>query len=179
MCEGVSPVKISKKLLTAFVVATLAGTVLHFLYNIFPNPVTALLSPVNESLWEHLKILFWPYLVSLLVLTRGGAKGVRTPWMLTLLMMCGAMLGLGWLYHITLGGEALFVDVALYVLLMAAGFVLPGIFHPLSGRESLGGFLTLAVIALGVALFIFTFLPPDGLLFLDLSGVHTWVTIPC
>ena len=46
--------KLPKKLLTAFVVTTLAGACLHFLYVLLPNPVTALLAPVNESLWEHL-----------------------------------------------------------------------------------------------------------------------------
>ena len=42
--------KLPKKLLTAFVVTTLAGACLHFLYVLLPNPVTALLAPVNERL---------------------------------------------------------------------------------------------------------------------------------
>ena len=36
------------------------GVLLHFLYAWLPNPLTALFSPVRESLWEHLKILFYP-----------------------------------------------------------------------------------------------------------------------
>lgn len=71
--------KLPKKLLTAFVVTTLAGACLHFLYVLLPNPVTALLAPVNESLWEHLKIFFWPYLAAALLLTRGGERGCRAP----------------------------------------------------------------------------------------------------
>ena len=30
----------------------------HFGYNIFPNPVSAIFFPVNESIWEHMKMLF-------------------------------------------------------------------------------------------------------------------------
>lgn len=30
---------------------------IHFLYDFFPNFITALISPVNESIWEHMKIL--------------------------------------------------------------------------------------------------------------------------
>lgn len=30
----------------------------HFLYKWFPNPVFALFFPVNESIWEHMKIIF-------------------------------------------------------------------------------------------------------------------------
>ena len=41
-----------------FVVATLAGSCLHFVYALWPNGLTALLAPVNESLWEHVKILY-------------------------------------------------------------------------------------------------------------------------
>lgn len=31
---------------------------LHFLYDTFPNFITSIFSPVNESIWEHMKILF-------------------------------------------------------------------------------------------------------------------------
>lgn len=170
--------KLSGRLMAAFVVSTLAGACLHFLYVLLPNPVTAVLAPVNESLWEHGKILFWPYLAAMLLLTRNGPPGCRTPWMLTAPAMVAAMLGAGWLYHMTLGGEALAVDMGIYVVLMAAGFLLTEVLcgtaeHPLLGTLSL-----LAVLALSAALVLFTFLPPDHPLFLDLSGVNTWSTIP-
>ena len=87
--------KLSGKLLAAFAVTTLAGACLHFLYVLLPNPVTAVLAPVNESLWEHGKILLWPYLTAMLLLTRNGPPGCRTPWMLTALVMVAAMLGAG------------------------------------------------------------------------------------
>jgi len=30
----------------------------HFVYNLFPNVVSSIFFPVNESIWEHMKILF-------------------------------------------------------------------------------------------------------------------------
>ena len=30
----------------------------HFLYDLLPNPVFALLFPVNESIWEHMKMMY-------------------------------------------------------------------------------------------------------------------------
>lgn len=30
----------------------------HFLYNFFPNTLTSIFFPVNESIWEHMKMLF-------------------------------------------------------------------------------------------------------------------------
>lgn len=52
-------------MLAVFAAATLLGACLHFVYALFPNPVTALISPTCESLWEHLKLLFWPYLAAM------------------------------------------------------------------------------------------------------------------
>ena len=31
---------------------------LHFLYDWFPNSFFALFTPVNESIWEHMKLIF-------------------------------------------------------------------------------------------------------------------------
>ena len=171
--------RVSKKLLTAFVAATLCGACLHFVYAMLPDPVTALFSPINESLWEHVKILFWPYLAAALLLTRGGEKGCRTPWFLSAIILSAAMLVFGWVYHIAMGGESLAVDVGAYVLLMAAGFLLlPGALRKVGENGLLRDVLGLAVIVLAAALVLFTFLPPDNILFVDLSGVNTWATIP-
>ena len=46
--------------LSGFALSTLVGTLLHFLYEWFPSPVVAVFSGVNESTWEHMKLLFWP-----------------------------------------------------------------------------------------------------------------------
>lgn len=170
--------KLSKRLLWVFAVTTVAGACLHFLYALAPNPITALFSPVNESLWEHVKILFWPYLVAALVVTRGGGKGCRTPWLLTLPILCGLMLGVGYVYHILLDGEALAVDMGLYVLLMTLGFLLPGGLHRTADAGGLRDLAALLVLVIAAAVVVFTFLPPDHVLFTDLSGVNTWSTIP-
>ncbi len=49
--------------LTGFAVTALGGTVLHFLYEWLGEAVwIAPFSGVNESTWEHMKLLFWPML---------------------------------------------------------------------------------------------------------------------
>lgn len=116
--------RLSKAALITFVVATLAGSCLHFVYALWPNGLTALLAPVNESLWEHVKILYWPCLLSgvLLVRREPESLGARA---FSLLLSAAVMLGVGYLYHVVLEGDSLFFDVALYVLVMAAFFLLP------------------------------------------------------
>ena len=46
-----------------FLATVLLGTGLHFLYAWRPIPLFGLFAPVNESVWEHLKLLYWPFLV--------------------------------------------------------------------------------------------------------------------
>ena len=41
------------------------GILAHSIYEFSgKNPITALIAPVNESVWEHLKILFFPFLLA-------------------------------------------------------------------------------------------------------------------
>jgi len=68
--------KLTLKPWLIFFGAVALGVVLHFLYNWFPNPMIALISPVRESIWEHLKILYFPLLLSALILGR-GVPGLR------------------------------------------------------------------------------------------------------
>ena len=100
-----------RQLILTCIAAILAGCVLHFLYQWLPNAVTALFSPVNESLWEHVKLVFWPFLGAALILNRDRPGGMR-PWLLVLPGLCALMLILGWVYHVTLGGETMWVDLA-------------------------------------------------------------------
>ena len=49
----------------AAVFTAVCGTLLHFVYGwTGENKAAALISPVNESTWEHLKLLFFPALLS-------------------------------------------------------------------------------------------------------------------
>ena len=170
--------RLSGKLLTAFVAVTLAGACLHFVHDFFSNPVVALIAPVNESIWEHLKIIYWPFLVGALVLCRRSGRDSLGPWLLALLAICAAMLATGYLYHVTAGGDSVAFDIGLYVLLMGVGFLLAAAFNRPAVRRRTD-LLLLLTIALGGAMVLFTFLPPDHVLFADLSGVNTWQVIPC
>ena len=46
-----------------FVFTSLVGTLLHFLPDVYENNFIYLIAPTNESVWEHLKLIFYPYLV--------------------------------------------------------------------------------------------------------------------
>lgn len=54
--------------LMGFAVTSLSGTLLHFLYDWLGEAKwIAPISGVNESTWEHMKILFWPMFIFAIV----------------------------------------------------------------------------------------------------------------
>ncbi len=54
--------------LAGFAATSLGGTLLHFLYEWLGKPFwIAPFSGVNESTWEHMKLLFWPMLIYAIV----------------------------------------------------------------------------------------------------------------
>ena len=166
-----------RQLILTAAAAILAGCVLHFLYEWQPSAITALFSPVNESLWEHVKLVFWPFLGAALLLNRDRPGGAR-PWPLVLPGLCALTLILGWVYHVALGGEALWVDIAIYVLVMLLGFWLATRFSgPFKGGKWV--LPIVAVIALALLIGWFTLYPPEGLLFRDLAAVGSWLPLPC
>lgn len=51
-----------------FLVVSILGTVMHFIYNWSKqNKIVGIIAPVNESSFEHLKLLFFPWLLFLIV----------------------------------------------------------------------------------------------------------------
>lgn len=171
--------KSTKKWLLTCLAALAAGVLLHFLFQWLPNPATALISPVRESIWEHVKLLYFPLLVATLFLNRGGSAAGRAPWLASMLIVCAAMLGAGWLYHVVLRGENMVFDLMLYALLMIAGFVLPRVLWPLGQQKWAEKLVSGLTLLLGLLIIWFTFFPPAGTLFADLSGtLRTFLTIP-
>ena len=45
----------------------LIGFIIHNLYDLFPNILISIISPVNESIFEHIKLIFTSYIIWLIV----------------------------------------------------------------------------------------------------------------
>ena len=58
-----------KKIIIINIIGTYLLTfVTHFLYTIFPNTFTSIFFPVNESIWEHMKMLYTTILLFSIVI---------------------------------------------------------------------------------------------------------------
>ncbi len=55
---------IKKIKIIGIIIAFILCFPLHFIYDKFPNFITSIFFPVNESIWEHMKILFGSIIIS-------------------------------------------------------------------------------------------------------------------
>lgn len=78
--------------LAGFLFTAVVGTFLHFLFDLTGgNAVVALFSAVNESIWEHMKLLYYPMLAFSFVEHSRWGKDYKHFWCIKL---TGILLGL-------------------------------------------------------------------------------------
>lgn len=151
-----------KRYWITFIVTTLVGIALHFLYDLWPNPLFAIIAPINESVWEHLKLLFWPFLAAGWTLYAADRRmSMLGAVMAAQLLMPVLLLGV---YYTLLAGFSLSADVInilLYVIVLAVGFWFVYT-HRNSGKLArAAGVLTMLVAVYATCLLVFTIAAPD------------------
>ena len=75
-----------------FLFTSIFGTFLHFLFDLSgQSMIAALFSAVNESIWEHMKLIYYPMFLFALIENRFGRKKYKHFWCIKLM---GILLGL-------------------------------------------------------------------------------------
>lgn len=150
----------------------IVGTLLHFAFDWSgQTTIVAFFAPVNESVWEHLKLLFIPYLIYTIVEYFLYGKNKHN---FLLYKAVSVLLGLAfiptmfYIYTSVLGESVVFIDILLFYLAVFFSYSLSYLLqrrNPENTSKKLLG--TLLLFAL-VFLFIrFTFAPLHTSLFED------------
>ena len=118
--------KIPQWQMAGFLFAAIAGTLLHFLFDwAGKDPVVGLFSAVNESIWEHMKLLFYPMAIFAAVEHRFLKPTVRNFWCVKL---TGILTGLAlipvlyYCYTGILGISADWFNITIFFLAAAFSF---------------------------------------------------------
>lgn len=167
------PPKWNIKIAIGYIVSLVLGVFLHFCFQLWPTILTEFISPVNESIWEHTKIIFWPLLLLLPPVYGRKQQGAC---FLGVLASSFAMLFLGWLYHVVLGGHLMAVDLLIFVFVVALGWTIPTM---LELPENISAVLNVLIVFFVALLLAFTIMPPDGPIFQDARLVDAWVRMTC
>lgn len=152
-----------------FIFTGVMGTLLHFLYDWSgQNPVVGAFSAVNESVWEHTKLLFFPMLVFAVLEYWTVGRAYPNFWSVKAL---GSLLGIGLitaLYYTYTGSLGINVDwfnIAIFFIAAAVVFWVEAKLLQSGGLESFPlvgvGFLTF----MGLLYIMLTFYPPELPLF--------------
>lgn len=161
--EGVVFVeRLTRRYRIAAVLTALAGCALHFLYELLPNPLTALISPINESVWEHLKLLYFPTLAAAAILARRSPRSNRIwgGFFAAILTMPVVLTGIFYLLKAGFCTESTMIDIALYFVTIFWGFRLAYRFADNGKAGAAAPWLLLPVALFGAALILFTFAAP-------------------
>ena len=103
-----------KRYILAFVLTALGGAALHFAYELLPSPLVGLFAPVNESVWEHIKIFALPYLVwgvIELAFSIGYFRQFVVAKVFGLYLQCILIISFYYLYSSIIGCSILWLDI--------------------------------------------------------------------
>jgi len=146
-----------------FLFTSVAGTLLHFFFDWTGGSFfSALFSAVNESIWEHMKLLYYPMMVFALVEYRSWGKQIPGFWRVKLAGILAGLLLIPALYYTysgILGISADWFNITIFFLAAAVSFYLETrLFQKGSARPLPGGPALLLLISLLFTLA--TFHPP-------------------
>ena len=160
---------------------SILGTFLHFFFDLTGgSPAAALVSAVNESIWEHLKLLYYPMLIFALAEYRVWGRGRADFWPVKL---AGTLLGLilipaaYYTYSGILGVNVDWVNITIFFL---AAILVYRVETALFARQRLwrlsGGVALGLLLGISAVFTLLTFFPPHIPFFRDpVTGTYGFI----
>ena len=148
------------------------GTLLHFTYKWSGNnAIVGIFSPINESIWEHLKLMFFPMLITIIIgyLYKGkDVDNYLSSKVIGTVVMISFTIVFYYTYSGILGTNYIGVDVSIFFIAVALGqYVSYKLMKTKFHGNNIIAIITL--LALLLCFVVFTFFPPNIALFKDLS----------
>ena len=165
-----------KWILIGIPILFLVGSCMHFLYDLTTyNVIIGTIAPVNESVWEHLKMVILPVILwwTVYYLVAGKIKNIDINKWFTgaLVALLTALITIPLLFYFytnAFGIESLVVDILLLLLALLFGQLIG--LHFYKYCKGLNSIIIISVFIIIIFLFtLFTFYPPHLPLFKESS----------
>ena len=163
--------------LLGFAVTALGGTLLHFLYEWLGDAVwIAPLSGVNESTWEHMKLLYFPMLIYALIQSRFFPDR-KDFWCVKLVGVAVGLLLIPVLFYTVngaFGKSPDWINIAIFFVAAAVAYLVETYLYNNALLKCPHPRLAIFVIVLvGISFVVFTFITPQIPLFRDpITGTY-------
>lgn len=156
----------------------IVGTLFHFLFEWFYSwlPIGAI-AAVNESVWEHLKLPYWPLIIFSFIeynYMKEDIKNFIIGKAIAVLISIGTILITFYSYTAILGTEILFIDIMSFFVGVIIGQLVS---YKIISLNELQKWIRIVswviIIGMGISLILFTYLPPHLPIFQDSeSGLY-------
>lgn len=154
------------------------GTLWHFVYELTgKNFIIGLFFPVSESIWEHMKLCFFPMSLYALYMNKKLKKQYPC---ITSALLLGILTGtfsipvIFYTYSGILGFQSLFLDMTTFIVSVLLAFLTA---YKLSSSNKLASYQTLLkalILILLLCFLVFSYYPPSIGLFTDPeANMHT------
>ena len=165
-----------KGMIVTITLMIVLGTCMHFVLEVLPSgAITAFLGnifPVNETSWEHMKMIWYPFLTAGIILSfktrnRGYFASFIVCSIIAMLMQIGAFS----VYQSFSGTSILILDIIIYVASMFFCILLAcDLSQKRWAKELLPLWVALALIITAGIIWL-TYFPGEGYVFLDNEGL--------
>ena len=163
--------------LAGFIFTSITGVLLHYLYDWSgQQPAVGLFSDVNESTWEHMKLLFFPMVIFTAIESHALSDQYENYWTSKLFGIIYGLALIPLLYYTVTGIFGVtpgWVNIAIFFLAVLGAYWLELQRLNHSNKAYPRGFVLLVMAVIALAFFIFTFYPPHLPIFQDpLTGKY-------
>ena len=162
---------IKSYIITGILFVSIVGTLFHFAYEWSGNNILiGLFTPINESIWEHTKLIFFPILIYSCYLNKKlhvEYPCIKSATILSSLLGIALIIILFYTYSGIIGFHIAFVDIVIFYIsvIMSFYFIYKlTLYHKLCNFSNVLQFAKIIIICL---FFIFTFFPPNIPLFIN------------
>lgn len=161
-----------------FLLVSVMGTFLHFLYELTGKAIAAaLVSAVNESIWEHMKLIFYPMMLYALLVhcrIKEGKAELRFRTLAGIFLALILIPSLYYTYTGILGFSVDWFNITIFFLAAGAAYYLEYRIESACRVCRISSLLWLVILFLLAGIFtVATFFPPRIPLFRDpLTGTY-------
>lgn len=149
------------------------GTILHFTYEWSgENRIVGIFSAVNESTWEHLKLIFYPMLITTIIENYiFGEKVICAKTLGVIIAMLFTVI-IFYTYTGIIGTNYAVINIAIFVLAVIIGEYVTYMFYK-KNTTCNSTISTIILMILLISFVIFTYNAPEINLFKDpIAGMH-------
>lgn len=164
--------------LVGFIFTAVAGVLLHFLYDWGnQSPLVAPFAAVNESIWEHMKLLFFPMFAFALVERQFVGNLYENYWCAKLAGIISGLTLIPVLYYSYTGifGKNLdWINIAIFFVAAATTYLFETWLMKKEGWKCVSPLLALLFLCMiGLLFVVWTYMPPELPLFQDpVTGMY-------